>query len=40
MVAVSNGHTDATLLLLQHGASLSAKDIHHRTALHRGVSSS
>ena len=38
MITVSNGHIDATLLLLQHGASLKAHDIHRRTAVHRGVS--
>lgn len=38
MVAVSNGHIDATLLLLHYRAKVNLQDIHHRTALHRGVS--
>lgn len=37
MVAVSNGHIDATLLLLHYRSRLNLQDIHHRTALHRGV---
>lgn len=37
MVAVSNGHIDATLLLLHYRSKLNLQDIHHRTALHRGV---
>lgn len=37
MVAVSNGHIDATMLLLDHRASPTIQDVNKRTALHRAA---
>ena len=37
MLAVTNGHRDSVLLLLQQGSNPSAQDYRRRTAVHRGV---
>ena len=37
MLAVTNGHRDSVLLLLQQGSNPSAQDLRQRTATHRGV---
>ena len=37
MLAVENGHVDTVLYLIANSATVNARDIHGRTALHRGV---
>lgn len=38
MMAVANGHLDASIYLIRNGAIVNARDLDGRTALHRGVS--
>ena len=40
MLAVADGHTETTLVLLGMGANIHAVDVFHRTALHRAVRAS
>ena len=37
MLAVENGHVDTVLYLIANSAIVNARDIHGRSALHRGV---
>ena len=38
MLAVEHGHLDTVIYLISNSAIVNARDIHGRTALHRGVS--
>ena len=38
MLAVEQGHLDTVIYLMSNSAIVNARDIHGRTALHRGVS--
>ena len=38
MLAVEQGHLDTVIYLISNSAIVNARDIHGRTALHRGVS--
>ena len=37
MLAVEHGHLETVIYLISNSAIVNARDIHGRTALHRGV---